>query len=363
MNRVTDALRRAAEQQANADQAVVDEKVDLRADELIAQLAREPFPIELTEHRRARPTPAAPAAVAPSTPSPAVPSPPAAAPLMAPAGAALMTTAVAPVMPAAAPVSAPLKTPSAEPPAGPAPVALLERISTTLRAKIVVDDAIAPTSREQYRKLAAALHHQQASSGIKIVMIASAVSGEGKTLTASNLALTLSESYQRNVLLIDADLRRPYVHVVFGVEQSPGLSEGLAPLDDRRVRSVQVSPRLAVLPAGAATTDPMAGLTSQRMQRLLAEARETFDWVIIDTPPVTLLPDANLLAGMVDVAVLIVKAGSTPFNLVNRAIDAIGRSKTVGIVLNQVTAPIADANYYQSYYMDPPVSQRKRSKR
>jgi len=274
-----------------------------------------------------------------------------------------MTTAVAPVMPAAAPVSAPLKTPSAEPPAGPAPVALLERISTTLRAKLVVDDAIAPTSREQYRKLAAALHHQQASSGIKIVMIASAVSGEGKTLTASNLALTLSESYQRNVILIDADLRRPYVHVVFGVEQSPGLSEGLAPLDDRRVRSVQVSPRLAVLPAGAATTDPMAGLTSQRMQRLLAEARETFDWVIIDTPPVTLLPDANLLAGMVDVAVLIVKAGSTPFNLVNRAIDAIGRSKTVGIVLNQVTAPIADANYYQSYYMDPPVSQRKRSKR
>ena len=69
-----------------------------------------------------------------------------------------------------------------------------------------------PASREQYRRLAATLHHAQAEHGLKVVMVASAVPGEGKTLTATNLALTLSESYQRRVLLIDADLRRPSLH-------------------------------------------------------------------------------------------------------------------------------------------------------
>ena len=69
----------------------------------------------------------------------------------------------------------------------------------------------------------------------------------------------------------------------------------------------------------------MAGLTSDRMRRVIEEAREAFDWVIIDTPPVGLLPDANLLASMVDGAVLVVRADSTPYDLVKRAVDALGR--------------------------------------
>ena len=79
----------------------------------------------------------------------------------------------------------------------------------------------------------------------------------------------------------------------------------------------------------------MAGLTSERMRRLIDEAREAFDWVIIDTPPVGLLTDANLLASMVDGAVLVVKAGSTPYDLVKRAVDAIGRERLLGVVLNR----------------------------
>ena len=71
------------------------------------------------------------------------------------------------------------------------------------------------------------------------------------------------------------------------------------------------------------------------MRRLIDEAREAFDWVIIDTPPVGLLPDANLLAAMVDGVVLVVKAGSTPYDLVKRAVDAIGRDRMLGVVLNR----------------------------
>jgi protein-tyrosine kinase len=320
MNRVTDALRRAAEQAPASDGATGGTVASQVAEDLVARLAREPFPIELTEHRRSRP-------VAPTAPVVSLPDPP--------------------------------ERPKAEAgPLVPKPT-LIDRIDERLRAKVVVGDRIVPSSREQYRRLAAALHHSQSAQGVKVVMIASAVSGEGKTLTASNLALTLSESYDRDVLVIDADLRRPFLHVVFGIDASPGLSDGLTARDGRKLRSSQVSPRLAVLPAGEPNADPMAGLTSDRMHRLVAEARDTFDWVIIDTPPVTVLTDANLLAGMVDGAVLVVKASSTPFALVNRAIDAVGRSRILGVVLNHATTATADSGYYNSYYGGAPSPAQK----
>ena len=81
---------------------------------------------------------------------------------------------------------------------------------------------------EQYRRLAGAMHEMQLTRGIKTLMVTSAIPHEGKTLTVSNLALTLSASYGREVLLIDADLRRPMVHDVFGVENREGLGEVLA---------------------------------------------------------------------------------------------------------------------------------------
>ena len=104
---------------------------------------------------------------------------------------------------------------------------LLEHADARLATKIVIDANMMPASREQYRRLAAALHQAQRSNGFKVVMVASAVAGEGKTLTAANLALTLSESYRRNVLLVDGDLRLPTLHRIFQVDGAPGLSDGL----------------------------------------------------------------------------------------------------------------------------------------
>jgi protein-tyrosine kinase len=229
------------------------------------------------------------------------------------------------------------------------PVPLIERLSATLPEKVVVDANTTQLSREQYRKLAATLHQTQAVSGINVIMIASAMAGEGKTLTSSNLALTLSESYKRRVLLIDGDLRRPSLHTVFGLDGSVGLSEGLLSAEDRRFAVQQMSPHLTVLPAGRPSLDPMAGLTSDRMRRLLAEARSGFDWVIIDTPPVGLLPDGHLLASMVDGVLLVVKAGETPHGVVQRAIESLGRDRIIGVVLNQ-SAQDSMPNYYSYRY-------------
>jgi Mrp family chromosome partitioning ATPase len=109
-----------------------------------------------------------------------------------------------------------------------------------------------------------------------------------------------------------------------------------------------ISPNLSALTAGRADSDPMAGLVSDTMNRLLAEAAQQFDWVIVDTPPVALLPDANLLAAMIDTAVLVVGARATPYPLVRRAVEAIGQQRILGVVLNRMAKAdmVAAYNYY-----------------
>lgn len=230
-----------------------------------------------------------------------------------------------------------------------------DRIDGHLEKKVVVDPNMTASSREQYRRLAAELHQKQVEFGVKVAMVTSALAGEGKTLTASNLAMTLSESYRRRTLLIDADLRRPALHTVFSLDGSIGLCEGLAKPEDEKLTLHQVSQCLTVLPAGVPTSDPMGALTSDRMRRLIEEAREAFDWVIVDTPPVGLLSDANLLVSMVDGVLLVVKAGDTPFELVQRAVDTVGKEHILGVVLNRVTVQTVASGYsYHRYYQAAP---------
>src|SRR5258708_3087829 len=123
------------------------------------------------------------------------------------------------------------------------PVAGLSSLKagSCVAGKLVVTADLEQSAVEQYRKLAATLHHAQAERNLKIVMISSAVSGDGKTLTSTNLALTLSESYRRRVLLIDADLRKPSLHGIFGAGDAGGLSECLTCEDERPLPVVQVS--------------------------------------------------------------------------------------------------------------------------
>src|SRR5688572_5190067 len=213
---------------------------------------------------------------------------------------------------------------------------------------------------EQYRRLAGVLHQAQMDRGVKVVMLASAQPAEGKTLTAVNLALTLSESYKRRVLLIDADLRRPSVAQVFGVPLQNGLSECLKTPELQSLKITNVTDSLGLLLAGHADHDPMSGLTSGRMQEIINLAAASFDWVILDTPPVGLLTDAHLLSAMVDAAVLVIDAGATQHAVVQRAIESIGREKIVGVVLNRVEdRALAEASQYK-YYDDASRKKRRR---
>jgi protein-tyrosine kinase len=210
-------------------------------------------------------------------------------------------------------------------------------------------NAIDPTSTEQYRRLAARLHLAQTQHGTRIVMVTSAMPGEGKTLTATNLALTLAESYKRQVLLIDADLRRPWVHEMFQLPNLTGLNDGLQGDDDRKVPLLRLTDNLTVLTAGRPDSDPMSVLTSQRMKRVLVEASARFDMVIIDTPPVALLTDAHLLASLVDAVLLVVQAGRTRLPAIKTAVEAVGRDRILGVVLNRADDALAHDAYHNYY--------------
>src|SRR6185369_4203883 len=170
--------------------------------------------------------------------------------------AAVAAVAVAPVA-AAAP-------PPARIPVGPVTIA------AALQKKLVIGRDVSPVTVEQYRRLAAALHDYQVQHGLKTLMVTSAAPKEGKTLTVTNVALTLSESYRQRVLVVDADLRRPSLHQVFSIPNERGLSDlvngatGIVP--------VQLSPYLSVMTAGRRLSSPLAMLTSDRIREVVAEA-------------------------------------------------------------------------------------------
>ena len=181
----------------------------------------------------------------------------------------------------------------------------LQRAATALAsrsfdAKLVAHAQAAPTTVQEYRRVAAALQEIQDRSewtgrsglhqSFRAVLVTSALPGEGKTLTAVNLALTLSDHLAKRVLVIDADLRRPAIHELLGLSNATGLSDVLSspsgnlPLQD-------VSPRLSVLSAGESTVDP-GTLGSDRMRTVLEECARRFDWVLMDAPAITFGTDA-----------------------------------------------------------------------
>jgi len=217
--------------------------------------------------------------------------------------------------------------------------------------KLVGTDGFLPSAMEQYRKLAAILHHAQMERGLKVIMTSSAMPGEGKSLTSVNLALTLSDSYRKRVLLIDVDLRRPTVQRIFGLPPVGGLTEALTADEDRQIVLTRVSDSLFVLPAGRPESDPMSGLTSDRMKRVLAQAASHFDWVLVDSPPVGLLPDASLLATLVDGVLLVIRSGKAPFPLVKRAVEIITHQRILGVVMNAIDFKHdRNAGGYYEYY-------------
>jgi capsular exopolysaccharide synthesis family protein len=199
--------------------------------------------------------------------------------------------------------------------------------------KLVVLRDTDPAAIDQYRQLAEAVTRARSAGDAKVVMVTSAAAGEGKTLTAVNLALTLSQVHGQRVLLLDADLARPRIHELFQVSAGTGL-KGYLGGSAQKIPFVDVAATLVLLPAGAADRDA-DGLASERMRELLADAARSFDWVIVDTTPIVPQASATLPVDFVDRVLLVVDAGHTPRTLVEQAVEIVGRDRLLGVVLNR----------------------------
>lgn len=202
--------------------------------------------------------------------------------------------------------------------------------------RVVTLTAPASMAAEQYRTLYYRLERMREMRAMKVIAFTSARAGEGKTITAVNLALTAARaSPERRVLLIDADLRRGKVGEVLGVGPRPGLAELLqseCALEDA-VRHFQATP-LMLVPAGAAAEEPTRLLASARMKALLRRAREDFDEIYVDLPPALPFADPAILGGQADGMVVVIRAGATSLRQVDQAIEHLAGVPLVGCVLN-----------------------------
>jgi capsular exopolysaccharide synthesis family protein len=270
-------------------------------------------------------------------------------------GAAMRTSRMVPFdppksVPAPMATAGPLPDP-AVPPAAPAVIAPAATVSGlavgavedhlaefTANLNPLLVAALAPKSlaAEQYRSLRTRLAHSDGAGGLRTILITSPQKGEGKSVTAANLALTMAQEFQRRVVLVEADLRKPSLQHLFGLPPGPGLSEylaGAAELKD----AMRFLPDhdLTLLPAGGAPINPAELLGSTPMRRLLDHLRTRFDRVILDTPPVLPLADVAILAPQVDGSLMVVRAGFTPKPAIENALRAFDASRLLGVVLNE----------------------------
>ena len=222
------------------------------------------------------------------------------------------------------------------------------RISATMAGK-VVSDGTRHQWGQQYRRLAAALHQTRIRQGSKVVMITSGFPGEGKTLTTVNLAMTLSKAYRHRVLMIDADVRKPSLHEVFQVPNARGQRYGPDEGKESEVVLVQLTSSLWLLPAGPAEPDDVGITDREHLAQILREVSTRFDWILIDTPPTAVAPEASLLADVVDGVVFVVSAAQSPFGAVQRAVESIDPDKILGVVLNRADERSASYGYGYGY--------------
>jgi capsular exopolysaccharide synthesis family protein len=213
---------------------------------------------------------------------------------------------------------------------------------------------------DQYRILRHFLDQAKGSAARQVLGITSPTAGDGKTTTAVNLAATLAQLPGARVLLVDADLRRPFVAVRLGLdeEDAPGLAATAVDPDLELDQVVRRTPfHFDIVPAGASSPNAYRVFDSPRVGQLLEQARRKYDHVVLDTPPVLLVPDCRLISQWVDGFVFVVAAHRTPRKLVADALGAITEEKIVGIVFNGDDRPLS--GYYKryqghyGYYRDP----------
>jgi capsular exopolysaccharide synthesis family protein len=227
---------------------------------------------------------------------------------------------------------------------------------------ITVSHPLSPVS-EAFRVLRTNIRFSGVDKPIRTLLVTSAGPTEGKSTTAANLAVAMAQAGLK-VVVLDADLRRPRIHKVFGLHPRGGLTGSLLEGKmDGRLQPSQVE-GLAVLPAGEHPPNPSELLGSRRLRELLDELARNADVVVIDSPPVLPVTDAAVLAREVDGVLLVIDAGETRREVARRAAEGLQQvgAHLIGVVLNKVPTRRGSYYYYEEYY-DDGHEKKKRRKR
>lgn len=202
---------------------------------------------------------------------------------------------------------------------------------------------------EQFRTIRTNIQFSSVDEELQTMIVTSSGPAEGKSTTTANLAVVFAQQGKR-VLLIDADLRKPTVHYTFRTENHIGLSNVLtrqASLEEAVATTAQ--DKLWVLPSGPIPPNPSELLGSKGMTTLLEQAKDQYDVIILDTPPVLAVTDAQVLSNLADGVVLVVSSGKTEIDAAKKARELLDSAKAriLGVVLNN--KKVQDSQYYYYY--------------
>jgi len=230
-----------------------------------------------------------------------------------------------------------------------------KRLALTASREVVETVAqIRPQSQmaESYRALRTSLLLSNLGAPPKVIMVTSARPQEGKTTTSINTAIVLAQKGVR-VLLVDADLRRPSIHKALGMGPRSGLSNVLtgSATVQQTITTSPVLPNLFIMPAGTPPPNPAELLASSNMRDLIAELRELYDHIVIDTPPTLSVTDAVVLSPRADATILVIRSGHTTKQALRRARDILMQvnAHVAGVLLNAVDLTSPDYYYYYEY--------------
>src|SRR5699024_1395895 len=205
---------------------------------------------------------------------------------------------------------------------------------------------------EQYRTIRTNLQFASIDKELRSILITSAAPSEGKSMTTANLALVYAQQGKK-VLIVDADLRKPTVHYTLRLDNLSGITTILAG-EDGLFNAIQESSVeiLGVISSGPNPPSPAELLASSRMKQVLAEAKQYYGLIIIDSPPVLPVTDAQILANLVDGSLLVIRSRQTEYESAEKAIEALERStsKILGTVLNDRDKKDSNSYYYYHSY-------------
>ena len=206
---------------------------------------------------------------------------------------------------------------------------------------------------EAYRRLYRKIYYLHKEDNVKSIAITSAQALEGKTLTAINLALACAEDTSKKIALMDCDFRRSQVSKYLGGQKGKAL--GLIDVVKEEASFEEIAtpinkqwPNLDVFPAGHLKGDPYSLLYGNQLNRIMTEAKNAYDLIIIDCPPVMPILDQDFLAEIVDGIIMVIRAGRSNKKRVKEAMEQMEGKNLIGILFNDVQKPIIGAAYY--YY-------------